>query len=53
MRTFNNGIGMIVIVAEQDVQDVMNQIKAMGEKAYRIGWIEQRDPEDRALKFVD
>ncbi|HUT71317.1 MAG TPA: phosphoribosylformylglycinamidine cyclo-ligase [Desulfatiglandales bacterium] len=53
MRTFNNGIGMILIVAEQDVQDVINQIKAMGETAYRIGWIQQRDPEDRAVRFVD
>jgi len=53
MRTFNNGIGMIIIVAEQDVQDVMNQIEAMGEKAFQIGWIEERDPEDAALKFVD
>jgi phosphoribosylformylglycinamidine cyclo-ligase len=53
MRTFNNGVGMIIIVAEQDVQDVMNQIKAMGQTAYRIGWIEQRDPQDSALKFVD
>jgi phosphoribosylformylglycinamidine cyclo-ligase len=53
MRTFNNGIGMIIIVAEQDVQDVMNQIEAMGETAFRIGWIEQRHPEDSALRIVD
>jgi phosphoribosylformylglycinamidine cyclo-ligase len=53
MRTFNNGIGMIIVVAEQDVQDVMNQIKAMGQTAYRIGWIEERDAQDSALKFVD
>jgi phosphoribosylformylglycinamidine cyclo-ligase len=53
MRTFNNGIGMIIIVAEQDVQDVMNQIEAMGEKAFQIGRIKERDPEDAALKFVD
>ena len=53
MRTFNNGIGMIITVPEQDVQDVMNQIEAMGEKAFHIGWIEEKDPEDATLKFVD
>ena len=53
MRTFNNGIGMIMIVAKHDVQDVMNQIEAMGEKAFQIGWIEERVPEDSALKFID
>jgi len=31
----------------------MNQIEAMGETAFRIGWIEERDPEERALRFVD
>ena len=53
MRTFNNGIGMILIVAEKDVQDVINQVNAMGETAYRIGWIEERDPEDTPLRFID
>jgi phosphoribosylformylglycinamidine cyclo-ligase len=53
MRTFNNGIGMIIIVTEQDVQDLMNQIMATGEKAFQIGWIEERDPGGSALKFID
>ena len=53
MRTFNNGIGMIIIVAEQDVQDLMNQIMATGEKAFQIGWIEERDPGGSALKFIE
>jgi len=52
MRTFNNGIGLIIIVAEKDVQDVMQQIQVMGEKAYQIGWIEKRDLKP-ALKFID
>jgi phosphoribosylformylglycinamidine cyclo-ligase len=53
LRTFNNGIGLICIVAEKDVQDVLDQMKAMGEKAYQIGGIEERGPGDPALKFVD
>lgn len=52
MRTFNNGIGLIIIAAEKDVQDVMQQIRAMGEIPYQIGWIEERGP-NPALKFID
>lgn len=52
MRTFNNGIGLIIVIAEKDLQDVMQQIAAMGEKAYRIGWIEERGA-GSALKFID
>ena len=53
IRTFNNGIGLILIVAEKDVQDVMQQIHAMGEKAYQIGWIEERKRRHSALKFIN
>lgn len=52
MRTFNNGIGLIIVVAEKDLQDVMQQIEAMGEKAYPIGWIEERGTRS-AVKFID
>ncbi len=52
MRTFNNGIGLIVIVAEKDAQDVMHQIQAMGERAFQIGWIGERGS-GSALKFID
>ncbi len=52
MRTFNNGIGLIIIVAEKDVQDIMEQIQTMGEIAYQIGWIEKRGT-NPALKFID
>jgi len=52
MRTFNNGIGLIIVVAEKDLQDVVQQIGAMGEKAYHIGWIEERD-KGSTIKFID
>jgi len=53
IRTFNNGIGLILIVAAKDVQDIMQQIHVMGEKAYQIGWIEERKRRQSALKFID
>jgi phosphoribosylformylglycinamidine cyclo-ligase len=52
MRTFNNGIGLILVVAEKDFQDVLQQIAAMGEKGYPIGWIEERG-KSSAVKFID
>jgi phosphoribosylformylglycinamidine cyclo-ligase len=52
MRTFNNGIGLIITVAEKDVQDVVHQIQAMGERAFHIGWIEERDSRP-AVRFID
>jgi len=47
-RTFNNGLGMIVIVPEDAAQDVFERINAMNEKAYFIGEItERKDDTDR------
>ena len=36
-RTFNMGIGMLVIVGNSSVEDVMHQLKAFGESAFVIG----------------
>jgi len=52
LRNFNNGIGLIIVAAEKDLQDVVQQIQAMGEITYQIGWIEERGP-NSALRFID
>ena len=36
-RTFNNGIGMILIVGPDKVDEVVQTIQASGEKVYSIG----------------
>lgn len=41
MRTFNNGIGLIAVVPEESVQDVMERLNALDEKAFVIGEIIQ------------
>ncbi|MFA5243451.1 MAG: phosphoribosylformylglycinamidine cyclo-ligase [Sulfuricella sp.] len=41
-RTFNCGIGMIVIVAAGDAEAAMNSLSASGEQVWRIGQIEAR-----------
>ena len=41
-RTFNMGIGLIVIVDEDILEDVMRQLKALGETPYHVGEITAR-----------
>ena len=36
-NTFNMGIGFVLCVNEADVQAILNELEAMGEKAYEIG----------------
>ena len=38
-RTFNYGIGMVLIIAAKDVDDVLNRLAGLQEKAYLIGEI--------------
>ncbi len=37
MRTFNNGIGLVAVVPEENVQEVLNRLTGSGEKAWAIG----------------
>jgi len=39
MRTFNNGIGLIAVVREEAVQDLLARLDALNEKAFIIGEI--------------
>jgi phosphoribosylformylglycinamidine cyclo-ligase len=41
-RTFNNGIGMILVAPESAVQGILEFLAAMDEKAYVIGNIVRR-----------
>jgi phosphoribosylformylglycinamidine cyclo-ligase len=42
LRTFNCGVGMVLIVGEGDADGVIDALTAMGEAAYAIGVIEPR-----------
>ena len=53
LRTFNCGIGMVLIVPEADVNDILFQIRAVEEQAVVIGHIEERGPEDLPVVFQD
>ncbi len=52
-RTFNCGIGMIMVVGSKKVDDVMSQLEALGESAYVIGEIAVRKGEATPIVEVD
>ncbi|MCG8548791.1 MAG: AIR synthase-related protein, partial [Desulfobacterales bacterium] len=51
-RTFNNGIGMVVVVPENAAQEVMDRLSAMDENAYFIGEIQERDNNEARTQYV-
>ena len=52
IRTFNNGIGMIAIVPEDSVQEMLQQLSAMKEKGFIIGEIVERKESARRVEWV-
>ncbi len=50
-RIFNCGIGMVLVVPESQVNDVLLQAKALDEHAYIIGRIESRKGSEPAVVF--
>ncbi|WP_321283886.1 phosphoribosylformylglycinamidine cyclo-ligase [uncultured Vibrio sp.] len=52
-RTFNMGIGMMAVVPESDVDDLMHQFKANGEQPYLIGEIKPIQPESEEQVVID
>ena len=50
-RTFNNGIGMILIVKPRDLEDVLGRLRSLGEKAFAIGEIERANKDQPRVVF--
>lgn len=48
-RTFNNGIGMVIVVAEDDVEQALELLNAAGETACLIGEIESAQADDELV----
>ena len=51
-RTFNNGIGMVMVVPEKSAQEVMDRLVAMDQKACFIGEIESRENNEIQTQWV-
>jgi len=42
-RVFNMGIGMMMVVPEKEVAEILERLQNLGERAYQIGSIEKRE----------
>ena len=51
-KTFNNGIGMILVIPSKDSENVMARLKALGEKGFIIGEIAKADKPEEAIALV-
>ena len=52
LRTFNCGIGMVLVVGEQDVQSVQTSIQKHGETSFILGKIEKSDAQAKETERV-
>jgi phosphoribosylformylglycinamidine cyclo-ligase len=50
-RTFNNGIGMVIVVAENDVSEALAVLNSAGEQASLIGHIETASAADEIVEI--
>jgi len=53
MRSFNNGLGLVIVVSDEDCSEVLLRLKAMGETACLIGSVKSRDDKEPAIQFTD
>ncbi|HXX34656.1 MAG TPA: phosphoribosylformylglycinamidine cyclo-ligase [Thermodesulfobacteriota bacterium] len=52
LRTFNNGLGMILIVRSKEVDDILARLRSLGEKAFMIGDVGKTEREQETIEFV-
>lgn len=52
LRTFNNGIGMILIVRPKQMDDLMARFHSLGEKAFVIGEIGKAEKDQESIEYV-
>ena len=52
-RVFNMGIGMMIVVAENESREVLDRLAMLGEKAYQIGVVEKREENQDLVCFTE
>jgi phosphoribosylformylglycinamidine cyclo-ligase len=52
LRTFNNGIGMILIVRTKEAEEILGRLHSLGQKAFLIGEIEKAEQEQEAIELI-
>ncbi|MGD2124448.1 MAG: phosphoribosylformylglycinamidine cyclo-ligase [Desulfobacteraceae bacterium] len=53
MRTFNTGLGLVIVVNEAETDEVLLRLKAVGETAYHIGQVESRHDREEPIEFTN
>lgn len=51
-RVFNMGIGMMMIVPEEESQELLDRLKVMGEQAFLIGVVEKKEANQSPVCFT-
>jgi phosphoribosylformylglycinamidine cyclo-ligase len=52
LRTFNNGLGLVIVVSEKDCGEVLLQLKSIKETAYWIGSVQSRNNKESSVQFT-
>lgn len=52
-RTFNMGIGMVLVVADNQAEEIIDRLKGLGESAWLIGKIEACDTGKECVELVE
>ena len=52
LRTFNNGIGMILVVRPKEVEDILSRLNNQNEKASVIGEIGKSEKEGETIEYL-
>jgi phosphoribosylformylglycinamidine cyclo-ligase len=51
-RTFNCGVGIVMVVPQSDLDSALNQFKELGENAWHIGDIAKRNGNEEQVEIV-
>ncbi|MEI6126637.1 MAG: phosphoribosylformylglycinamidine cyclo-ligase [Pseudomonadota bacterium] len=52
LRTFNNGIGMVLMVKSADEEDILLRLKGLHQEAFTIGEIESKERRKKSVMFT-
>ncbi len=53
LRVFNCGIGMVLVVAAEDAEDITQRLRGMGERPHTIGVVERKEEDEPAIVFEE
>ena len=53
MRVFNNGLGLVMVINEEDTNEVLLRLESIGEAAYHIGSVEARNEAEEVVQFIN